>query len=110
MKRESLKKKAVTKKEVAYHENIKVSDLKNFRDCTIIYSGISEDNYCKTNLNEELDEIIKLYNFVPDTRKMVYKRYQCTKLVFNKDGRNVTLQVDLMIKDLWPGKSYRNYA
>ena len=92
--KEDKKKNEAPKKAVVFHENIKVADLENFRDCTIIYSGISEDNYCKTNLNEELDEIIKLYNFVPDTRKMVYKRYQCTKLVFNKDGRNVTLQVD----------------
>ena len=48
----------------------------------------------KPNLNQELDEIIQYYNYVPDARKMKYSKYECTRIYYNKDGSYIILEVD----------------
>ena len=47
-------------------ENVPVSELKDpkYQDCIIIYS--------QNNLNEELDQIIKLYNVIPSVRNQKF--------------------------------------
>ena len=69
-------------KELPILENIPISELENHRNCIIIYSGLDEEGYCKTNLNKELDQIIEQYNYIPDTRKMKYQKFKCTRIPF----------------------------
>ena len=80
--------------ERVFLENIPIHELLNYSNATIIYSGIDETNTSKTNLNDELDEIIKHYNYVPDPWKMHYKHFQLTKLHFNLNNANLILQLD----------------
>jgi hypothetical protein len=70
-------------KDRTIYENIKISELENYNECTIIYT--------KTNLNEELDEIIGLYGYVPEVKN---NKYLTTQINFNKDNRDVILVVD----------------
>ena len=67
----------------AIHENIKVEDLLKYKNCTIIYS--------KTNLNEELDQIIATYNFIP---KIKNQKYTVTQITFNKDNLDIIMVID----------------
>ena len=57
-------------------ENIPISDLKNYEKATIIYS--------KSNLNEELDQIIEQYNFIPKIRN---HRYATIQITFTMDKK-----------------------
>jgi len=82
------------KVERVFLENIPIHELHNYSNATIICSGIDETNTCKTNLNDELDEIIKHYNYVPDPWKMNYKHFQLTKLHFNLNSANLILEID----------------
>ena len=64
-------------------ENIPISELKNHQKATIIYS--------KTNLNEELDKIIEIYNFIP---KIKNHRYATIQINFTKDNSDLILVID----------------
>jgi hypothetical protein len=80
--------------ELTILENIPVQELDQYKNTIVIYSGRDEDGFSTTNLNQELDQIIQHYNYVPDAYKMRYSKFKCTRLHFNKDGRNIILEVD----------------
>ena len=79
------------------YENIPVAELINYKNCIIIYTQVNlnddkEDEVIKkTNLNEELDDIIKTYNYVP---KIKNQKYAVTQINFNKDDADVVLVID----------------
>jgi hypothetical protein len=65
------------------YQDIAVSDLMNYDKATIIYA--------KTNLNQELDEIIEHYNYIPDISN---HRYTITQIKFKKDDKDIILVID----------------
>ena len=87
------------------HENIPIDKLMDYDNCVIIYSNaetehehehndiITTERGNKTNLNGELDEIIKLYGFVPMTG-LKNKRSLVTRIHFTHEGKNIFLEVD----------------
>jgi 5-methylcytosine-specific restriction protein A len=64
-------------------ENIAIDDLNNYTKATIIYS--------KSNLNEELDQIIEKHHFIPE---VLNQRYTITQIKYTKDNRDIILVVD----------------
>jgi hypothetical protein len=64
-------------------ENIPITELMNHQKATIIYS--------KSNLNEELDKIIEIYNFIP---KIKNHRYATIQINFTKDNSDLILVID----------------
>ncbi len=64
-------------------ENTPISELTNYTKATIIYS--------KTNLNEELDQIIEHYNYIPEIQN---HRYTITQITFKKDLTDIILVID----------------
>jgi hypothetical protein len=71
-------KENIFKREI--YENTPVADIMNLDNVTIIYS--------KTNLNDELDQIIELYNFIPEIKN---HRYTITQINMTKDGKDLVL-------------------
>ena len=67
----------------AIHENIRVNELMNYNKSVIIYS--------KTNLNDELDEIIAKYNYIPDIKN---NKYSVTQNNFNFNDKDIILVID----------------
>ena len=65
------------------HENIRVCELMSYNKCVIIYS--------KTNLNDELDEIIGKYNYIPDIKN---QKYNVTQIKFNYNDKDIILVID----------------
>jgi hypothetical protein len=65
------------------YENIKISDLPKYKSCTIIYT--------QNNLNEELDNIITTYNYIP---KIKNQQYNVTQIHYNKDNVDIVLAID----------------
>ena len=65
------------------HENIRISELINYNKSVIIYS--------KTNLNDELDEIIAKYNYIPDIKN---HKYSVTQINFNFNDKDIILVID----------------
>ena len=65
------------------YENIRVNEWINYNKCVIIYS--------KTNLNDELDEIIGKYNYIPEIRN---HKYTTTRINFNYNNKDIILLVD----------------
>ena len=57
------------------YENVPVEELKNYKNCTIIYA--------KNNLNEELDDIILTYNRIPKIKNDNYNVTQIHMKQFN---------------------------
>jgi hypothetical protein len=72
-----------TDEDRAVIENIAVSDVIKHDKATIIYS--------KTNLNEELDEIISHYNYIP---AITNHRYTITQIKFKLDEKDLILVID----------------
>ena len=64
-------------------ENTPITELTNYTKATIIYS--------KTNLNEELDQIIEHYNYIPEIQN---HRYTITQITFKKDLTDIILVID----------------
>ena len=64
-------------------ENIPVEDLNKYDKATIIYS--------KGNLNEELDQIIKQENFIPE---IMNHRYNITQIKYTKGNKDLILVID----------------
>jgi 5-methylcytosine-specific restriction protein A len=64
-------------------ENIRVSELMNYNKCVIIYS--------KTNLNEEFDEIISRYNYIPEIKN---NKYNFTLIKFNYQDKDIIMVID----------------
>ena len=66
----------------------------NYEKATIIYA--------KTNLNQELDEIIEHYNYIPD---ITNHRYTITQIKFKKDDKDLILVIDPNIEH---GMTYKD--
>ena len=64
-------------------EDIPISDLNNYQEATIVYS--------KTNLTDELDDIIEKHNFIPEIKN---HRYTINQINFTKDGKKIILVID----------------
>ena len=64
-------------------ENTPITELTSITKATIIYS--------KTNLNEELDQIIEHYNYIPEIQN---HRYTITQITFKKDLTDIILVID----------------
>jgi hypothetical protein len=75
-------------------EDIQISEIMNYEKATIIYS--------KTNLNEELDLIIEMYNYIPD---ILNHKYTITQIKFKKDDKDLILVVDPNIEH---GMTYKD--
>jgi 5-methylcytosine-specific restriction protein A len=65
------------------YENIKITDLTKYKNCTIIYT--------QNNLNEELDAIIATYDYIP---KIKNQQYNVTQIHYNKDNIDIVLAID----------------
>ena len=52
-------------------ENFSNQDLHDYNNHIIMYQ--------KTNLNEELKDIIRYHNFIPAKHQMRYKNFKCDK-------------------------------
>ena len=75
-------------------ENVPIKDLVNYKDCIIMYNQKNTDNqeiHYKHNLNDELDEIIGLYEYVP---KIKNQKYAVIRIDFNQNDQKVILVVD----------------
>ena len=70
-------------KERDLHENIGIENLLNYKRSTIIYT--------KTNLNDELYEIIARYNYIPEIKN---NKYTITQIKFNFEQSDVILAID----------------
>ena len=64
-------------------ENIRTGDLMSYNKCVIIYA--------KTNLNDELDEIIKRFNYIPSIKN---HKYSVTQIKFNFQDKDIILVID----------------
>jgi len=64
-------------------ENIPVAELKDLDNCIVMYS--------KNDLTEELDDIIRIYNFIPQVRN---KKSNHVKIIFDYGGKIIYLVVD----------------
>ena len=64
-------------------ENIRTGDLMSYNKCVIIYA--------KTNLNDELDDIIKRYNYIPSIKN---HKYSVTQIKFNFQDKDIILVID----------------
>ena len=80
-------------------ENTPISELTNITKATIIYS--------KTNLNEELDQIIEHYNYIPEIQN---HRYTITQITFKKDLSDIILVIDPNIEHNLTYKDIRHYC
>ena len=69
-------------------ENIPIPDLTKHDNCIIIYN---RSNSNKNDLNDELDQIIKHYDYIPTTRN---NRFQTTRIYFKLEGKDITLEID----------------
>jgi len=76
------------------HQNIEIKDLINYKNCIMIYS--------LNDLSEKLDEILKIYNYIPTFSS---KKCFITKINFQFQKCNITLVVDPNDKDVC---SYQN--
>jgi len=64
-------------------EDIPIDNLNNYQTATIIYS--------KSNLNDELDQVILKHNYIPSLKN---HRSNTTQINYNKDGRDIILVID----------------
>ena len=77
------------------HENIPISDLLKYDNCIIYYNtpviltdaeGLEEERI-KSDLTDELREIIKTYNYVP--LKLQHDKQSIVRIIFNYEETNV---------------------
>ena len=80
---ESKKLNIYTQEDRPILENTPITELTSITKATIIYS--------KTNLNEELDQIIEHYNYIPEIQN---HRYTITQITFKKDLTDIILVID----------------
>ena len=66
------------------YEDIQISEINNYNDVIIMYN--------KTDLNDELDEIIRRYNIIPS--KIKNDKYKTTQITYKNEGRIVYLMID----------------
>ncbi len=79
------------------HENITISDLLKYDNCIIYYNtpvilkdeeGVEEERI-KSDLTDELHEIIKTYNYIP--LKLKHDKQSVVRIIFDYEETNVIL-------------------
>jgi NAD-dependent dihydropyrimidine dehydrogenase PreA subunit len=70
-------------KSLTIHENTPVDQLKDLDNSIVMYS--------KNDLTEELVEIIRIYNMIPQVRN---KKSNHVKIIFEYDGKTIYLVID----------------
>ena len=70
-------------KSLTIHENTPIDQLKNLDNSIVMYS--------KNDLTEELDEIIRIYNIIPQVRN---KKSNHVKIIFEYNGKTIYLVID----------------
>jgi len=82
------------------HENVPISELLNYDNCIIYYNkpeilkdeeGVEEERI-KSDLTDELHEIIKTYNYIP--LKLKHDKQSIVRIVFNYEETNIILLID----------------
>ena len=73
------------------YENVPVSDLQEekYKDCIVIYN--------QNHLNEELDQIIELYNVIPSVRNQKFKITSIKIAPKDKGHKNPFLNKNLLL-------------
>jgi hypothetical protein len=64
-------------------DHVLIEDLTKHKDKIIIYD--------QSDINDELDEIIRIYNYIP---KVKNKKFAITEIRFDLDGQNLILATD----------------
>jgi predicted DNA-binding protein (UPF0278 family) len=77
-----IKKESIFNKPI--YENIPIAELHNYNDVIIMYS--------KSDLNDELDEIIRTYNYIPS--KIKNDKYKTVQITYKNDNRVLYLMID----------------
>jgi hypothetical protein len=67
-------------------ENIPIQDLHKYNDHIIMYQ--------KSDLNDELKDIIRYHSFIPAKHQMRYKNFKCVKIHYTKNKMNIYLLID----------------
>ena len=76
-------------KEIPILENVEVKDLINTEDCIIIYS--------KKDLTEELNDIIRIYKYIP---QICNKKYDVVKIYFELGQQKIMMSNDPNDQDI----------
>ena len=69
-------------------ENIPIKNLLEYDNCIVIYSRTDGN---KNDLNDELDEIIEHYNYIPTIKN---KKFQVVRIKFKLHDKDITLEID----------------
>ena len=96
---ESKKLNIYTQEDRPILENTPITELTSITKATIIYS--------KTNLNEELDQIIEHYNYIPEIQN---HRYTITQITFKKGLTDIILVIDPNLEHGLTYKDIRHYC
>ena len=67
-------------------ENISIQDLHNYNNLIIMYQ--------RSDLNDELKDIIRYHHFIPAKHQMRYKNFKCVKLHYTNNKMNIYLLID----------------
>ncbi len=76
-------------KELPLKENVEVKDLLTTNDCIIIYS--------KQSLTEELENIIRIYDYIPEISN---RKYDVVKIYFEWGRQNIMMMFDPNDQDI----------
>ena len=71
-------------------ENKPIAELINHDKCIIIYHNRSKQSN-KNDLNQELDQIIEHYNYIPTIKN---NKFQVIRINFKLQGKDITLEID----------------
>ena len=71
-------------------ENIPIPELINHDKCIIIYHNRGRQTN-KNDLNQELDQIIEHYNYIPTIKN---NKFQVIRINFKLEGKDITLEID----------------
>jgi len=83
--KEDEQKKEVNKfKDLTIYEDITIDKLLDYKDCIIVYK--------KYDLNQELNQIIELHNYIP--KKIKNHKFDIVSIEFNYENRNIFLYID----------------
>ena len=69
-------------------ENIPINRLLDYDNCIVIYNRTDGN---KNDLNDELDEIIEHYNYIPTIKN---KKFQVVRIKFKLHDKDITLEID----------------
>ena len=82
------------------HQNVEIKNLINLKNCIVMYPEIND-------LAEKLDEILKIYKYIPT---FALKKCFITQINFNFENRNITLVIDPNDKDVCSYKNIQEFC